>query len=138
MFIGLALAEEVGATALAAGFLGWWAEAELALGRIRAAERFEAMTTLATRVGDPDLQARAAFGLAASRPYAQGANELASRARSWLDDVAATLPPDDRSWFWEVPERARIREGNFIGFGLPRVRPASPGLMGPRGLHRGL
>jgi tetratricopeptide (TPR) repeat protein len=126
---GATLAEEAASTP----FLAAWAEAELALGRTGAADHFEALATLAS---DPETQARAAFGLAASRPYAQGAAELAAQANSLLQDLAATLAPEDRTWFWAVPERVRIREGNFIGFGLPRVRATSRPFLGPRGsLH---
>jgi hypothetical protein len=81
-------------------------------------------------MGHPLLQAIAWFGQAAARPYTREARPLAERARETLSAYIEPLDDAARSRFCALPERKRVLDGNFVGFGLKRT--PTPG-EGPQG-----
>ena len=122
----LALAEAGGALGQAAVLHGLLGERALALGEPEAAAHFQAMRGLGDRLGTPVLQALAAFGLAASRPFAAEAGRQAAGAAEALHRSAAVLPAAERAAYLAVPERARVMTGDHLAFGRPHRRKDPP------------
>lgn len=117
----LALAEELEVLPSVAelrGTLGEWA---LATGSPEARAHFTAMLAAADRMGTPTDQALALFGLAAARPYQAESPSLAQRAREHMLAVVYGLEEPERRQFLARIERARVMEGNYIAFSLPRT-----------------
>ncbi|MFP5504379.1 MAG: ATP-binding protein [Candidatus Sericytochromatia bacterium] len=106
-----------GRLAIASGLRG---EIALAEGRPEEARAcFERMASLSRACEAPIWAAVASFGLAASAPYGDEARGLAAEAKAELGAVAARLDARAREAFLAAPERRRVIEGNYIGFGLP-------------------
>lgn len=118
---GVALAERLGARPIAAELHGLLGELALALGAGGAEAHFQASLDLAEAMGARLPRALALFGLAAARPYQPEAVGYAERARELVEALAAALPADARGRFVAYAERARVLDGNFIAFSLPRL-----------------
>jgi hypothetical protein len=121
---GRALATKLGVVLQQGRLAGLAGEAALALGdAVSAAGHFKALQEIAVALDVPLLLAQALFGVAASVPYADSAAGAASEAYRVLGVATTGLMEADSEMFWRLPANARIRQGSYYAFGLPRSRP---------------
>jgi hypothetical protein len=131
---GLRLARELGAKWQEASLRGRLGEMAFATGQADAVEHFAAMLAIAQLLEDPDLIARAQFGVAAATPFSPAAGPAVSEAKEGLRLLGNGLESGARDLYLAVSERRRVLEGNHIAFGSAlttrAIRPSS----GPLGL----